>query len=62
METDILLDSTEPGNTGLRVSSTLRLHRLMTVSKSLIVRELGELSSKVQALVAGKLRRLFEIP
>lgn len=31
--------------TGLKVSSTVRLHRLMTVAKSIIRRELGELSS-----------------
>ncbi|MBA3692889.1 MAG: type II toxin-antitoxin system PemK/MazF family toxin [Acidobacteria bacterium] len=30
--------------TGLKVSSTVRLHRLMTVSSKIITRELGELS------------------
>src|SRR5690242_11202250 len=33
------------GATGLKVSSTIRLHRLMTVSKSLIRRQLGRLST-----------------
>ncbi len=61
METDIALDTSQPGfvTMGLRVSSTLRLHRLMTVSTSLILRELGELSPDVQAQVADKLRKLF---
>jgi mRNA interferase MazF len=61
METDIVLDTSQPdfATTGLRVSSTLRLHRLMTASTSLILRELGELSLDIQAQVADKLRKLF---
>jgi mRNA interferase MazF len=61
METDIVLDTRQPdfATTGLRVSSTLRLHRLMTASTSLILRELGELSLDIQAQVADKLRKLF---
>jgi mRNA interferase MazF len=61
METDIVLDISQPdfATTGLRVSSTLRLHRLMTASTSLILRELGELSLGIQAQVADKLRKLF---
>jgi mRNA interferase MazF len=61
METDIVLDTSHSdfATTGLRVSSTLRLHRLMTVSTSLILRELGELSPDMQAQAAGKLRKLF---
>jgi len=61
VETDIVLDTSQPdfATTGLRVSSTLRLHRLMTVSTSLILRELGELSPGIQAQVADKLRKLF---
>jgi mRNA interferase MazF len=61
METDIVLDTSQPdfAITGLRVSSTLRLHRLMTASTSLILRELGELSLDIQAQVADKLRKLF---
>ena len=45
-ETDIVLDNSHPAfaASGLRVSSTIRLHRLMTVSTSLILRELGALS------------------
>ncbi len=46
---------------GLRFDSTLRLHRLMTVSTSLISRELGQLSSEDMKLVDGKLRNLFEL-
>jgi mRNA interferase MazF len=61
LDTDIVLDSSQVdfAATGLRVSSTLRLHRLMTASASLIRRELGELSPVMQAEVAIRLRKLF---
>ncbi len=61
LETDVILDSRQADfvTTGLRVSSTLRLHRLMTVSTGLIRRELGELSPRLQSEVADNLRKLF---
>ena len=46
---------------GLKVSSTIRLHRLMTVSKALIRRELGELSPRQRSEIDIRLRALFEI-
>jgi len=45
--------------TGLKVSSVLWLHCLMTVSQSLIRRELGVLPQRWQSQVQEKLRRLF---
>ncbi len=62
METDVTLDSGQSdfSATGLHVSSTIRLHRLMTVTTSLIQRELGELSPRIQQELFGKLRNLFE--
>ncbi len=61
LETDVVLDASQAdfGTTGLRVSSTLRLHRLMTAPTSLIRREVGELSLKLQSEVAIRLRKLF---
>ncbi len=61
LETDLTLDSRRAdfAETGLRVTSTLRLHRLMTVTTSLIRRELGTLSPRMQDEVADKLRKLF---
>jgi mRNA interferase MazF len=46
LESDVVLDSgqTDFSIRGLRVTSTPRLHRLMTVTTALIRRELGELS------------------
>ena len=60
---DIILDARDPdfSTTGLRVSSTLRLHRLMTVTTSIIQRELGKLALPMQAEINAKLRDLFEL-
>ena len=61
LETDIILDAnaSDFSATGLRVSSTLQLHRLMTVTLSLIRRELGKLPSRIQIEVENGLRKLF---
>jgi mRNA interferase MazF len=58
---DLVLDSSQADftTTGLRVSSTLRLHRLITVTTTLIHRELGELSHRMKGEVANRLRKLF---
>jgi mRNA interferase MazF len=62
-DSDLVLDSQDPdfSATGLRVSSALCLHRLMTVTASIIQRELGELSPRMLAEVNDKLRVLFEL-
>jgi mRNA interferase MazF len=61
LETDFILDSAQAdfAATGLRVSSTLRLHRLMTVSIPFLQRELGELSLRMQDEVNNRLKKLF---
>jgi len=61
LETDLVLEKEQADfvQTGLRVTSTLRLHRLMTVTTTLIRRELGELSPRLQREVDDKLRKLF---
>jgi mRNA interferase MazF len=61
LDSDLVLDWRDPSfaATGLRVSSTLQLHRLMTVSTTLIQRQLGHFSPSWQALVGRSLRGLF---
>lgn len=61
LRTDILLESSAPdfSSTGLRVSSALRLHRLMTATTSLIQRVLGQLSSRMDQDVRECLAGLF---
>lgn len=60
-DTDLILDAADPdfAATGLFVSSTVRLHRVMTVTTAIIRRELGELSAALQSAVEERLRRLF---
>jgi mRNA interferase MazF len=61
LDSDLVLDekSSNFATTGLRVSSVLRLHRLMTIAAGVIQRELGELPPAVLAEVDAKLKRLF---
>lgn len=61
--TDLVIDiqSLDFGLTGLRVTSTVRLHRLMTLTTSVIQRELGELSPFLQTQVAERLVKLFQL-
>ncbi len=61
--TDFVIDSQDAdfAPTGLKVSSTVRLHRLMTVSSELIKREFGELSKIQQTQIKNRLRILFGI-
>ncbi|NOX60807.1 MAG: type II toxin-antitoxin system PemK/MazF family toxin [Chloroflexi bacterium] len=63
LETDFVIDAhaSDFATTGLKVSSTLRLHRLMTVTTSLILRELGILPPRMQLEVERRLRKLFLI-
>src|SRR5262245_44693205 len=53
LPSDLVLDPRDPdfAQAGLRVPSTLRLHRLMTASASLIHRQLGRLSPAHMAAV-----------
>lgn len=63
LPSDLLIDAAAPdfAGTGLRVSSTLQLHRLMTVTRSLLVRQLGNLSPRMQKQVDAQLRMLFDL-
>ena len=58
----IIADSdSEFGTTGLRVSSAVHLHRMMTVTTGIIVRELGQLTKGMQSKVEVKLKIVFGI-
>ena len=61
LETDLIIDTSHEdfSGTGLKVASTLRLHRLMTVTTSLCQRELGELSPRILGEINNKLKKLF---
>jgi mRNA interferase MazF len=61
--TDVLFDpgSVDFGRTGLRVRSALRLHRMVTVSAGIILRQLGILTPGMQTQVQKRLRALFRL-
>ncbi len=63
MSTDITIDANDPdfASTGLRVSSTLQLHHVMTVKTKLIRRELGSLPVSIQLQIKQQLRQLFDV-
>lgn len=63
LATDIVVNVSQPDavEMGLRVLSTIRMHRLLTLSKSVILRELGSLSPRMQEEVSEKLRQLFDL-
>ena len=62
LASDFVIDSHDGdfAKTGLRVSSTLQLHRLMTARTNLIRRELGELPPGMTEQVRQRLTTLFD--
>lgn len=51
----------EFGATGLSVSSVIRLHRMVTIPKKLIKRQLGFLRTNYRAIIELHLRRIFNL-
>lgn len=62
-DTDLVIDAADSdfANTGLKVSSTIKLHRLITITNKIVKRELGELSQNQQNEIEERLRNLFDI-
>jgi mRNA interferase MazF len=63
LDTDIVIASSDEDFelTGLRISSALRLHRMITANTQLIQRELGQLSSRQQEIIKDRLKVLFDL-
>lgn len=63
LTSDVVLLSEDENfsGTGLRISSTLQLHRMITVNTNIILRELGELPKEIQLRVNENLKKLFDI-
>jgi mRNA interferase MazF len=59
--TDCLVTATHPefAQTGLRVTSAIRLHKLVTVQTSVVSRRLGRIGPRLQADVDGRLRAVL---
>ncbi len=63
LPTDLLIDSDDAdfAETGLRVSSMVHVHRLMTVSTGLILRQLGNLSPHLREEMDKRIGLLFGV-
>ena len=62
LKTDILLSrESDKEAMGLRVSSILRLHRMVTVSIDIIRRELGSTPPEIHEKIIAELRTLFRL-
>lgn len=61
LETDLVIDQSNAdfSLTGLHITSTIRLHRLLTVTTSFIKRELGHISSQRLEEMSVKLEKIF---
>jgi mRNA-degrading endonuclease toxin of MazEF toxin-antitoxin module len=59
--TDYTVDTSHPKftQTGLRVTSVIRMHKLVTVERSVIVRRLGRIGPQIQAEVDRLLRTVL---
>jgi len=62
-EVDVLITAGHPNfkKTGLKVESVIKLDKVATVLKDLIVGELGELNIGLRAEINRKLKEVFEI-
>src|SRR5947209_13062968 len=61
---DVIVPTTHPEflRTGLRVASAIRVNKLSTLSKSLVIRKIGLLGVQLQGEVETALKNFFEIP
>jgi len=55
------MQSANAVGTGLTVDSVIRLHKIVTIPKSLIKRKLGSINGSVELEVKRKLKQIFEI-
>ena len=61
---DILVSTSHPefSQTGLRKESTVRVSKIVTLSKSLVVQKLGSLGPQLSLVVEKELREFLELP
>ena len=62
LESDLMIkkDSSDWKGTGLTVDSVIRLHKIVTIPKSLIRRKLGVVNDDVKKKVKKKIFQLFD--
>jgi mRNA interferase MazF len=57
----IKIETDDSPGTGLAVDSVIRLHKIVTIPKSLIKRKLGRINWRIETELSIKIRQLFEI-
>ena len=62
LETDIIIEKKDRSfeKTGLTVDSVIRIHKVVTIPKELIKRELGQLDEYLQKEVDKRIKKLFK--
>ena len=62
LETDIIIKKKDRcfEKTGLTVDSVIRIHKMVTIPKELIERELGQLDEYLQTEVDKRIKKLFK--
>jgi mRNA interferase MazF len=61
---DIIISDTHPeyAQTGLKKESCVRVSKIVTLNKSLVVHKLGSLGARLSLLVEAQLRFFLELP
>ncbi len=62
LESDLIINkgSENSVETGLKVDSVIRLHKMVTIPQKLIKRRIGKINKSVQSETVNKIRQLFE--
>lgn len=62
LESDFVIQKNSESwmGTGLTLDSVIRLHKMVTIPKSLIKRKLGVINQNVEKAIAEKISQLFE--
>ncbi|MBN2520204.1 MAG: type II toxin-antitoxin system PemK/MazF family toxin [Bacteroidales bacterium] len=63
IDSDIIVmkDSLNWKGTGLTVDSVIRLHKIVTIPKSLIKRRLGKINKSIEIEIKERIQKIFEI-
>ncbi len=63
LESDLVIKKNNENwiGTGLSVDSVIRLHKMVTIPRTLIKRRLGAINQNIEKIISKKLKRLFDL-
>lgn len=61
VETDFFISTNSKSETGLKLDSIIKLHKIVTIPKSIIKRKLGKLTFEDSGIINQKIVQLFEL-